>query len=218
MRAQNYRPEIRNGSVAKRQTRSKVSAVSKAFGVSKSSSRSSTRASRSQRAARYRRHGSERGSRIMWTMIFIGTVLAAGFVLALRSQINAYQLGQAEEQLKAKLDEYAGQQRYLMLDQQRARSTGESDRAGKQAGLDQLRLNQPDALRSSSVQKPPTAQKASMPAAQKAQAQKISAQKVSVQKASMPVRSNQADQRNQSAKTKRDGGNQRHASRSQVRR
>ena len=67
----------------------------------------------------------------MWVMILIGVALAAGFVFALRSQINAYRIAQAEEQLKVKLDEYTSQQKFLARDQQRALSAGEVERAGK---------------------------------------------------------------------------------------
>jgi hypothetical protein len=74
-------------------------------------------------------------------MILIGMALAAGFVFALRSQINAYRIAQAEEQLKMKLDEYASQQEFLTRDQQRALSAGEVERAGRRNGLDHLKLD-----------------------------------------------------------------------------
>ena len=74
-------------------------------------------------------------------MILIGMALTAGFVFALRSQINAYKIAQAEEQLKMKLDEYASQQKFLTLDQQRALSAGESERAGRRNGLVHLKLD-----------------------------------------------------------------------------
>jgi hypothetical protein len=81
----------------------------------------------------------------MWVMIMVGIGLAAVFVFALRSQINAYKLGQAEEQLKEKLDQYATRQKFLTLDQQRALNTSESDRAGRAGGLNQLKLDQQSA-------------------------------------------------------------------------
>jgi hypothetical protein len=77
----------------------------------------------------------------MWMMILIGVALAAGFVFALRSQINAYKIAQAEELLKTKLDEYANQQEFLTLDQQRALSAGEVERAGRRNGLNHLKLD-----------------------------------------------------------------------------
>jgi hypothetical protein len=77
----------------------------------------------------------------MWMMILIGMALAAGFVFALRSQINAYRIAQAEEQLKMKLDEYASRQEFLTRDQQRALSPGEVERAGRRNGLDHLKLD-----------------------------------------------------------------------------
>jgi hypothetical protein len=77
----------------------------------------------------------------MWMMLLTGVALAAGFVFALRSQINAYRIAQAEEQLKTKLDEYASQQEFLTRDQQRALSAGEVERAGRRNGLDHLKLD-----------------------------------------------------------------------------
>jgi hypothetical protein len=77
----------------------------------------------------------------MWGMIVVGIALTAGFVFALRSQINAYKIAQAEEELKMKLDDYASRQEFLALDQQRALSAGESARAGRRNGLDQLKLD-----------------------------------------------------------------------------
>ncbi|MGH9768993.1 MAG: hypothetical protein ACREAB_16305 [Blastocatellia bacterium] len=161
MRTQRNLPKIQNGPLAKRQARSKNPATSKAFGAF-GSSRSSSRP-RSNRGStrvldrapnrRDGRDGEGRGTRVMWMMILIGVALAAGFVFALRSQVNAYKLGQAEEQLRGKLDEYTGQQKFLMLDQQRALNTSESDRAGRQNGLDQLKLDQPSVLHGASIQK-----------------------------------------------------------------
>jgi len=77
----------------------------------------------------------------MWMMILTGVALAAGFVFALRSQINAYRIAQAEEQLKSKLDVYSSQQEFLTRDQQRALSAGEVERAGRRNGLDYLKLD-----------------------------------------------------------------------------
>lgn len=145
MRTQRYLPRIQNGRVAKRQTRSKNSPMSKSFVAPKSSAR--------RNSARDRVESRRGETSVMWVMILTGVALAAGFVLALRSQISAHQLGQAEERLREKLDEYTSQQKFLMLDQQRALSASESDRAGKQGGLDQLRLDQSEVLRNASVQK-----------------------------------------------------------------
>jgi len=160
MRTQRYLPRIQNGPVAKRHTRPGNSSISKSFAASKSSSRRNSNRAAARTSGR--RSGAGRGARVIWTMILIGTALAAGFVFALRSQINAHKLGQAEEQLRVKLDEYAGQQKFLMLDQQRALNTSESDRAGREGGLDQLKLvklvklvklDQPGTLRNASIQK-----------------------------------------------------------------
>ncbi len=97
------------------------------------------------------RRGEGRGSRVMWLMILIGMALSAGFVLALRSQINAYKIAQAEERLKMKLDEYADQQRFLALDERQALSAKESERAGRRNGLVQLRLGRDEDWRNASV-------------------------------------------------------------------
>jgi hypothetical protein len=211
MRSKNYRPRVQNGPVAKRQTRKR----------------------RSKRANRYHRQPydrAERGSKVMWMMIFIGAALAAGFVFALRSQINAYKLGQAEEELRAALDEYSSQQKYLAVDQQRALSASESERAGIAAGLGQLELNQPSALPQLRQASLTTTQKASTASSQKLLARKasikappkVSPQRSAVttaQKASTQRKSIQAPQRNQPAKAKRGADNRRQtASRAQPRR
>src|SRR5262249_7737527 len=100
-----------------------------------------------------RRRSEGRGARVMWMMILIGMALAAGFVFALRSQINAYRIAQAEELLKMKLDEYASQQEFLTRDQQRALSAGEVERAGRRNGLDNLKLDREADLRSASARR-----------------------------------------------------------------
>jgi hypothetical protein len=87
----------------------------------------------------------------MWMMILIGMALAAGFVFALRSQINAYRIAQAEEQLKTKLDEYASQQEFLARDQQRALSAGEVERVGRRNGLGHLKLDREEDRRNALV-------------------------------------------------------------------
>ena len=80
----------------------------------------------------------------MLILMLIGAFVAAGFVTALRSQINSHHLGQAETQLRGELDEIANQQRYDILQQQRALSPRESDRAARQAGLIQPKFNRPE--------------------------------------------------------------------------
>ncbi len=235
MRVQQRSPRFQNGPVAKRQIRSKASAVSKAFGVSKGASRRSRSSSNrgSNRAASHHQYGAQRGSKIMWMMVIIGTILAAGFIFALRSHINTHKLGQAEEELRARLDEYADHQKYLMVDQQRALSAAESERASKQAGLSQLKLNQPDELRNSSPrpvyaaqtapQKTSSAQRVAGPQKALSARKTVTAQKVSpAQKASSPSRLIQANQRrqpvSQAAKAKKDANNQRQIARAQQRR
>jgi hypothetical protein len=156
MRTPRYLPGVRNGAVAKRQARSKNPATSSkalgAFSVGEGIPRPRPNSRRVSNRAGDRRRSEGRGSRVMWVMILTGVALAAGFVFALRSQINAYRIAQAEEQLKTKLDEYAGQQKFLTLDQQRALSAGESDRAGRRSGLDHLKLDREAAQRNALVQ------------------------------------------------------------------
>src|SRR5215471_13474159 len=152
MRTPRYLPGVRNGAVAKRQGRSKKTATPKAF-IGAGTPRSRRNSRRPSIRALDRRRGEGRGARVMWMMILIGVALAAGFVFALRSQINAYRIAQAEEQLKTKLDQYASQQEFLALDQQRALSAGESERAGRLNGLDHLKLDRGPAQRDSLVRR-----------------------------------------------------------------
>jgi len=155
MRTPRCLPRVRNGAVAKRQTRSKNPAKSSkalgtfSMGAGIPRSRQNSRWISSRAVDRRRSEG--RGARVMWVMILIGVALAAGFVFALRSQINAYRIAQAEEQLKVKLDEYTSQQKFLARDQQRALSAGEVERAGKRHGLDHLRLDREEDRRNASA-------------------------------------------------------------------
>jgi hypothetical protein len=151
MRTKRYLPRIQNGSVVKRQTRSKNPATSRAFSAQKSVVQTRSRVRPNQIGAGSNAEGG--GSRVMWLMLMVGIGLSAVFVFALRSQINAYQLGRAEEQLREKLDQYAAQQKFLTLDQQRALNTSESDRAGRAGGLNQLKLDQQSAMHAPSVGK-----------------------------------------------------------------
>jgi hypothetical protein len=145
MRTPRYLPRVRNGAVAKRQARSKNPAKSSkalgAFSVGAGIPRSRQNSRWISSRAVDRRRSEGRGARVMWMMILIGVGLAAGFVFALRSQINTYRIAQAEEQLKMKLDEYSNQQEFLTRDQQRALSAGEVERAGRRNGLYNLRLD-----------------------------------------------------------------------------
>jgi hypothetical protein len=134
MKAQTYRPRIQNGTVAKRRGRTLVQKVSDR----------SARARRPARGKSRREQERQPGSNVLWTLMCIGALVATGFVFALRSQMNAHQLGQAEAQLRAELEEIANRQRYEMLEQQRALSPREVIRAAKQAGLIQPKLNQPN--------------------------------------------------------------------------
>ena len=155
MRTPRYLPGVRNGAVAKRQARSKNPANSSrslgmfSIGAGTPHSRQNSRRLSSRAIDRRRSEGRE--ARVMWMMILIGVALAAGFVFALRSQINAYRIAQAEEQLKSKLDEYSSQQEFLTRDQQRALSAGEVERAGRRNGLDDLKLDREADQRNASV-------------------------------------------------------------------
>jgi hypothetical protein len=155
MRTPRYLPRVRNGAVAKRQARSKNPAKSSkalgAFSVGAGIPRSRQNSRLISSRAGDRRRSEGRGARVMWMMILIGVALAAGFVVALRSQINAYRIAQAEEQLKVKLDEYTSQQKFLTRDQQRALSAGEVERAGKRHGLDHLKLDREEEQRNASA-------------------------------------------------------------------
>jgi len=145
MRTPRYLPGVRNGAVAKRRARSKNPAKSSwalgMFSIGAGTPHSRQNSRRLSSRALDRRRGEGREARVMWMMILIGVALAAGFVFALRSQINAYRIAQAEEQLKSKLDEYSSQQEFLARDQQRALSAGEVERAGMRNGLDHLKLD-----------------------------------------------------------------------------
>src|SRR5262247_2438525 len=157
MRTPRYLPGVRNGAVAKRQARSKNPAKSSgalgmfSIGVGTPHSRQNSRRLSSRAIDRRRSEGRE--ARVMWMMILIGVALAAGFVFALRSQINAYRIAQAEEQLKSKLDEYSNQQEFLTRDQQRALSAGEVERVGRRNGLDNLKLDREADQRSASARR-----------------------------------------------------------------
>ena len=157
MRTPRYLPRVRNGAVAKRQARSKNPAKSSkalgAFSVEAGVPRSRQNSRWISSRAVVRRRSEGRGARVMWMMILIGVALAAGFVFALRSQINTYRIAQAEEQLKVKLDEYTSQQKFLARDQQRALSASEVERTGMRNGLDHLKLEREEDLSKASARR-----------------------------------------------------------------
>lgn len=132
MKTQNYRTKISNGSTSQRR---KVSAAVSASPGKSSRSRGNGR--NSQQKSEYRKHG----SRAIWILMFVGGMIAAGFLLAQRSQINAHQLKRVEEDLKSELDTLSSQQRYLLFQKERALSTQESDRAARESGLIQPKLD-----------------------------------------------------------------------------
>ncbi|MFN0087601.1 MAG: hypothetical protein ACKVX9_19580 [Blastocatellia bacterium] len=101
------------------------------------------RATRGARSGRRREAAPERGSHVLWIMIVVGGLLTIGFVLGVRSQITAHQINQAEERLRTELDRVAAQQKFLAIEQDRAISPAESTRAGREAGLVQMKFNEP---------------------------------------------------------------------------
>lgn len=156
MRTPRYLPGVRNGVVAKRQGRSKNPSTSKALGMGRNirgQRRNSRRFSNHEANSSGRRRSEGRGAKVMWLMILIGMGLAAGFVFALRSQINTYRIAQAEEQLKSQLDEYTRQQKFNDLEKQRAINASESDRAGRWNGLERLKLDRETVQRDASAQR-----------------------------------------------------------------
>jgi uncharacterized protein HemX len=136
MRAQTYRPRVQNGPITKRAKRT----VS-----SKTSERGASARRKPDRGRPSRKRSRQEGSNLFMSLVLVGALVAAGFVFALRSQISARQLGQAETRLRSELDDIANRQRYEVLEQQRAMSLTESSRAAKEAGLIQPSFNQPKA-------------------------------------------------------------------------
>lgn len=123
MRAQHHRTPIHPGVIARRRTHSSASSPSSG-----------------QRRSRHKAEKRGQGARVIWLMMIIGSLVASGFLLAQRSQINAHQLRQAEEKFRTQLDDMTNQQRYLALEKERATNAQESDRIAKQAGLIQPQL------------------------------------------------------------------------------
>jgi hypothetical protein len=129
MKTQHIRPKVHNGPIARRAAPRQPAAKS---------------AARSRQAAEAPARRSD--SRVFWIMVLVGALLTAGFVLGLRSQINAHQLNQAEEKLKDELDRQMTHEKFLSVEQQRARSPREIERVRKEAGLSQLKFDQRNAL------------------------------------------------------------------------
>jgi hypothetical protein len=95
-------------------------------------------------------------------LMLVGAFLACGFVFAMRSQINVYQLGQAEAQLKSELDEIANRQRFEMLERERALSPRKIDRVARQAGLLQPELKLQNNVTNQELKKEKTSSKKSL--------------------------------------------------------
>jgi len=166
MRTQNHTTRTYNTPVAKRRTASAVSSGSSLTKRPRSASRNS------KRKSDHRKYG----SRVIGLLMILGGMIAGGFVLAQRSQINAHQLKRVEEMLKSEMDTLSSQQRYLLIQKDRALSTQESDRAAKESGLVQIRLDRANAQQAK-IQPEPRAE--SKPAAKPAtQSSKLSGKKL----------------------------------------
>lgn len=126
MKAQNYRPRIQTSIASARRT------------APPAASRSRSTPRRSRRKS----EGKGQGGRVIWILMAVGGLIASGFLLAQRSQINAHQLRQAEEKFKTQLEDLSNQQRYLALEKERVLNVQETDRIAKQSGLIQPRLDQ----------------------------------------------------------------------------
>jgi hypothetical protein len=75
-------------------------------------------------------------------MLLVGALLTAGFVLGLRSQINAHQIGEAEEKLRTQLDRFSNEQRSLEIEQKRVTSPVASEQVIKNADLKPIKFDQ----------------------------------------------------------------------------
>ncbi|MEP7339262.1 MAG: hypothetical protein ABI977_16115 [Acidobacteriota bacterium] len=137
MRTQNNRTQIRSGVTVRRRPIPSASSVPR----------------RSRRKSEKR----GQGARVIWLMMMIGGLIASGFLLAQRSQINAHQLRQAEEKFKTQLDDLSTQQRFWALEKERATNTQESERIARQSGLVQPQLKRTN---QTSAPQPPSAKPA----------------------------------------------------------
>lgn len=84
----------------------------------------------------------EPGSRVLWLMLLVGALLTAGFVLGLRSQINAHQIGEAEQKLRTQLDRFSNEQRSLEIEQKRVTSPIASEQVVQNADLTSIKFDQ----------------------------------------------------------------------------
>lgn len=78
---------------------------------------------------------SNKGARVIWTMMIVGGVIGAIFIFAQRSQINTLGLKRTEESLKSEIDTLASQQRYLNFQKEKALSTQEAGKVAGEFGL-----------------------------------------------------------------------------------
>jgi hypothetical protein len=96
-RGQAYRKQVRNGRVVVRQV--------VATRVGSRAGRPGMRGDQGGAPT-----GSD-GARVLWAVILLGTLIASGFILALQSEEQVYQLGRADANLKADFLDLANRQR-----------------------------------------------------------------------------------------------------------
>lgn len=149
MKAQTIRPKVQNGSIARRAPRGETTASRPTVRRTTRSTVRKTAPAQTRTSRRRTKPETQRepDSKIFWMIIVLGTLLTAGFLFGVRSQINTLQLNQAEEKLRDQIDRYSAEQKYLNLDQQRALSPRSREQAVKESGLVQMKLDaQPKAF------------------------------------------------------------------------
>lgn len=80
-------------------------------------------------------------------LLFVGLVLACGFVYAGRQHFAALKYGYETENLRRERDQLAEQQRRLILQREEAASPARLEQAAKQLGMQALQPGQIDPLR-----------------------------------------------------------------------
>lgn len=143
MATRTVRPKIQNGPVQRRSSKLSGSPSGRPSG-GKVAPRNATVKSRSKTEPRRKKKPESKGdSRIYWLLVVLAAVMATGFIYSVRARINIHRLGQMESRLKSELDEIANQQRYEVLEQQRAINPQMSEEVARQSGLIQPELSGP---------------------------------------------------------------------------
>lgn len=137
MATRTVRPKIQNGPVQRRS-----GSLSGRPSGGKVSTRNAIVRSRTE-PRRKKKPESKGDSRIFWLLVVLAAVMATGFIYSVRARINIHRLGQMESRLKSELDEIANQQRYEVLEQQRAINPRMSEEVARQSGLIQPALSGP---------------------------------------------------------------------------